>query len=69
MDTRQGSATSEAELHRPQNMEAFDIDTDPQNVSELKPADRGRDAWMFLVSGFVIEALVWGKFIVPACTW
>lgn len=62
MDTnRPSTATSEAELHQPQNMEAFDIDTDLQNVSELLPADRGRDAWMFLVSGFIIEALVWGK--------
>ncbi|KAI5459709.1 major facilitator superfamily domain-containing protein [Mariannaea sp. PMI_226] len=27
---------------------------------ELKPADRGRDAWTVLIAGFVFEALFWG---------
>jgi hypothetical protein len=27
----------------------------------LPPADRGKDAVLFLVAGFVVEALVWGK--------
>jgi hypothetical protein len=26
----------------------------------LPPADRGKDAWLFLAAGFVVEALVWG---------
>ena len=28
--------------------------------SSLLPADRGKDAWLFLAGSFVIEALVWG---------
>jgi hypothetical protein len=27
----------------------------------LPPADRGKDAILFLVAGFVVEALVWGN--------
>lgn len=27
----------------------------------LPPADRGKDAWLFLAAGFVVEAFVWGK--------
>lgn len=27
----------------------------------LPRADGGKDAWLFLAAGFVIEALVWGK--------
>lgn len=26
----------------------------------LKPVDKGRDAWMVLMAGFVFEALFWG---------
>ncbi|KAJ9149078.1 MFS general substrate transporter [Pleurostoma richardsiae] len=29
-------------------------------AQELKPADRGRDAWIVLTAGFVFEALFWG---------
>jgi hypothetical protein len=28
---------------------------------ELKPVDRGRDAWVVLIAGFVFEALFWGR--------
>ena len=27
----------------------------------LPQADGGKDAWLFLAAGFVIEALVWGQ--------
>ena len=27
---------------------------------QLKPADRGRDAWTVLIAGFIFEALFWG---------
>ena len=27
----------------------------------LPQADGGKDAWLFLAAGFVVEALVWGK--------
>ena len=26
----------------------------------LPPADRGKDAWLFLAAAFILEALVWG---------
>ncbi|KAF3018987.1 hypothetical protein E8E14_012623 [Neopestalotiopsis sp. 37M] len=29
-------------------------------TQELKPADRGRDAWVILIAGFILEALFWG---------
>lgn len=29
-------------------------------AQELKPVDRGRDAWIVLLAGFVFEALFWG---------
>ena len=29
---------------------------------ELKPADRGRDAWTILIAGVIFEALFWGVF-------
>ena len=25
------------------------------------PADTGKDAWLFLAAGFMVEALTWGK--------
>ena len=30
----------------------------------LPPADKGRDAWLFLVAAFIMEALVWGMLLV-----
>jgi hypothetical protein len=27
----------------------------------LPPADGGKDAWLFLTAGFMVEALVWGQ--------
>lgn len=29
--------------------------------SPLPPADGGKDAWLFLAAGFVVEAMVWGE--------
>ena len=29
----------------------------------LPQADGGKDAWMFLIAAFFVEALVWGKFV------
>lgn len=31
------------------------------NEFSLSPTDGGRDAWLFLLAAFVLEALVWGK--------
>ena len=38
--------------------------TDPagQHEFSLPQADRGKDAWLFLAAGFVVEALVWGAY-------
>jgi len=33
------------------------------NESRLPPVDQGKDAWLFLISSFFIEALVWGKIL------
>ena len=37
-------------------------DAEPElEQTALAPADGGRQAWMFLVGCFFIEALIWGK--------
>lgn len=28
---------------------------------ELPPADRGKDAWLFLAACFTLEAVIWGS--------
>lgn len=32
----------------------------PLNVQQLPPIDGGRQAWLFCLSSFVLETLVWG---------
>jgi hypothetical protein len=32
----------------------------PTPIQQLKPADRGRDAWTVLIAGIAFEALFWG---------
>ncbi|KAI5458287.1 major facilitator superfamily domain-containing protein [Mariannaea sp. PMI_226] len=34
--------------------------TDEHQEFSLPPADRGKDAWLFLAAGFIVEAFVWG---------
>ena len=36
-----------------------------QHEFSLPRADGGKDAWLFLAAGFVVEALVWGQSWVP----
>ncbi len=36
--------------------------TTVQQEFSLPQADGGKDAWLLLAAGFVVEALVWGKF-------
>ncbi|GMG53401.1 unnamed protein product [Aspergillus oryzae var. brunneus] len=36
---------------------------EPHDELQLPPVDGGKDAWLFLAAGFVMEALVWGKFL------
>jgi predicted secreted protein len=31
-------------------------------IQQLKPADRGPDAWKLLITAFVFEALLWGMY-------
>jgi hypothetical protein len=31
-------------------------------IQQLKPADRGPDAWKLLITAFVFEALLWGTY-------
>lgn len=33
----------------------------PEHGFSLPPADSGKDAYLFLLAAFIIEALVWGK--------
>ena len=33
---------------------------EPHNEVQLPPVDGGKDAWLFLAAGFMMEALVWG---------
>lgn len=33
----------------------------------LPPVDRGKDAWLFLAAGFMVEALTWGKSSIGGC--
>ena len=32
-----------------------------QREFTLPPADRGKDAWLFLAGCFMVEALIWGR--------
>lgn len=32
-----------------------------QREFSLPPADRGKDAWLFLAGCFMVEALIWGR--------
>ncbi len=36
--------------------------TTAQQGFSLPQADGGKEAWMFLAAGFIVEALIWGKF-------
>lgn len=29
--------------------------------TSIPPADKGKDAWLFLLAAFLVEAVVWGK--------
>ena len=29
----------------------------------IKPADSGKDAWLFLAGSFILEALLWGTLV------
>lgn len=35
--------------------------------SSLLPADHGKDAWLFLMSSFIVEALIWGEDLCSPC--
>lgn len=34
-----------------------------QREFTLPPADKGKDAWLFLAGCFMVEALIWGRWL------
>ncbi|KAL1301816.1 hypothetical protein AAFC00_006004 [Neodothiora populina] len=56
-----GPESIELETHA-YDAESRDTSTEAegQDTFSLPPADGGKDAWLFLTSAFVLEALVWG---------
>lgn len=50
------------ELHDPSNTTLHPVlsHQSATAISSLPPADRGKDAWLFLAAAFVIEGLTWG---------
>ena len=38
------------------------LDDSHSEASSIKPADSGKDAWLFLAGSFMLEALLWGTF-------
>lgn len=40
-----------------------DVGPEPGDAQSLPRADGGKDAWLFLMGGFMIESLVWGMSI------
>lgn len=48
------------------NKEGRDVEAAPTHDElALPPVDGGRDAWLFLMACFFVEALVWGEFNLP----
>ena len=43
------------------SVEANVVDAFNEGFS-MPPADGGKDAWLFLLSCFMLEALIWGRF-------
>lgn len=43
------------------SIEANMVDASNEGFS-MHPADGGKDAWLFLLSCFMLEALIWGQF-------
>lgn len=71
--TVQPDTTSTIEMSSPDNLSQREIELDSRRLGslhsrddaelprqELKPTDKGRDAWTVLIAGFVFEALFWG---------
>lgn len=46
--------------NRPAQAEEADRDESETLIQTLAPPDRGIQAWKFLFSAFVVEALLWG---------
>lgn len=44
-----------------------DAASEPGIAQSLPRADGGKDAWLFLMGGFMIESLVWGELILYLC--
>jgi hypothetical protein len=57
------SDLSHRERQALQSLQSLESPSQDRPGDLLPPADGGKDAWLFLASSFVIEALVWGKAI------
>jgi hypothetical protein len=58
----------ETETREMQTLRSGDIPVadDASQTRQLPPVDGGKDAWLFLTACFIIEALVWGEFLLSA---
>ena len=52
--------SSRHDVSRRNSLEAPASISQDFSESQLPPIDRGKDAWLFLITCFFIEALVWG---------
>lgn len=71
---------SDADEHQVEGIELHSRNQEPSHEhgdlpgtnsqrQELKPVDRGRDAWIVLIAGFVFEALFWGELWFTSSSW
>ena len=65
MSSREESSITAIEL-RVLDPSTFDDIGDGQQFF-LPPTDKGKDAWLFLATCFLVEVFVWGKFLYMNC--
>lgn len=69
METRTQSALTSTGT-TPDNQSGFELEASQlwneqpvnENESLLPPADGGKDAWLFVAAGFMVEMMVWGEY-------
>ena len=60
LGSSRSSGYEESELQGIHSRRSQDLEPEHEQAA-LAPADGGRQAWMFLVGCFFIEALIWGQ--------
>jgi len=68
METRTQSALTSTGT-TPDNQSEFELESSQrwneqpanENESLLPPTDCGKDAWLFVAAGFMVEMMVWGE--------